>query len=143
MERDSGVGSQGCYRKIMEEPWMGAVLLLACSGHGKTYMGKIYTELNTGMHMPSLTFMYTLMYVRLSHMYAYFHTCMYTPFTYMQAQPLYTCMHNHSPTVQAHIITYIHLTYINEHTPVHICIDTFTCMYIHIHMHTANAYIHP
>lgn len=75
---------------------MGAVLLLACSGHGKTYMGKIYTELNTGMHMPSLTFMYTLTYVCktltrvciLSHMYVHtLHIHASTTLIYMYAQP--------------------------------------------------------
>lgn len=75
---------------------MGAVLLLACSGHGKTYMGKIYTELNTGMHMPSLTFMYTLTYVCktltrvciLAHMYVHtLHIHASTTLIYMYAQP--------------------------------------------------------
>lgn len=149
MEEDSGLGKSGLLQEDNGGALvMGAVLLLACSGHGKTYMGKIYMELNTGMHMPSHTFMYTLTYVCKTH------TCMHT-FTHVCIHPSHTCKHNpyihvcttHSPTVQVHTITYMHVHTIS-HTLMHILQyimyrHLYMHMYTHIHTHTANAYIHP
>lgn len=104
------------------------------------------------MRIPSHTCMYILTYVcnTLSH------TCIHT-FTHVCAHPSHTCKHNpyihvcttHSPTVQAHILTHLHIcTYLQSHihscnTPVRICMDTplhawrytYTCI-LHMHAYT-------